>query len=87
MQVGGPLMTSPEACIGCGACVYVCPVDCIKMVETAETRTIVKWEREIPLKKCTECGWPFMPNFQALKFRKMADLPKGFFDKCQDCRK
>ncbi|MBU1536173.1 4Fe-4S binding protein, partial [Myxococcota bacterium] len=87
MHVGGPLMTTPEACIGCGACVYVCPVDCIKMVDTAEERVIVKWDRHLPLKKCESCGWPFMPNFQALQFKKMADIPREFFTKCQDCRR
>ncbi|MBU1221055.1 (2Fe-2S)-binding protein [Myxococcota bacterium] len=86
-KVGGPLMESPEDCIGCAACVYVCPTDCIKMTETAEARTIVKWDRVLPMKKCAECGWPFMPNFQALQFRKMTEVPKEFFSLCPDCRK
>ena len=87
LTVGGPFMESPEDCIGCGACVYVCPVNCIKMEQTAETRKIVKWDRELPMRKCETCGYPFMPNFQVLRFKKWADMPGEFFKVCPDCRK
>ncbi|PKN46076.1 MAG: (2Fe-2S)-binding protein, partial [Deltaproteobacteria bacterium HGW-Deltaproteobacteria-17] len=87
LTMGGPFMESPEDCIGCGACVYVCPVNCIKMEQTAETRKIVKWNRELPMRKCETCGYPFMPNFQVLRFKKWADMPGDFFKVCPDCRK
>ncbi|MBU1242025.1 (2Fe-2S)-binding protein [Myxococcota bacterium] len=87
LTVGGPFMESPEDCIGCGACVYVCPVNCIKMEQTAETRKIVKWDRELPMRKCETCGYPFMPNFQVLRFKKWADMSGDFFKICPDCRK
>lgn len=87
LDVGGPFLESPEDCIGCGACVYVCPMDCIKMEQNAETRKIVKWDRELPMRKCETCGYPFMPNFQVLRFKKWADMPGDYFKICADCRK
>ncbi len=87
LDVGGPFLENPEDCIGCGACVYVCPMDCIKMEQTFETRKIVKWNRELPMRKCESCGYPFMPNFQVLRFKKWADIPGDFFKVCPDCRK
>ncbi len=87
LDVGGPFMKSPEDCIGCGACVYVCPVDCIKMEIKHQVLTIKKWNRKILMRTCNSCGYPFMPDFQAQKFKKDLELDPHFFDLCVDCRK
>jgi len=47
-KVGPPLEINPKACIACGACVYVCPTNCIKMEETEKERTIVRWGSGTP---------------------------------------
>jgi bidirectional [NiFe] hydrogenase diaphorase subunit len=82
----GPPFRDPKACIACGACVYVCPVDCIKMEETGEERTIVRWERTLPMKKCTVCGRSFAPWYQLEVIKEKAKLPKDFLNVCPDCR-
>lgn len=41
------IKVNPEICIGCGACVPVCPVDAISMVEG---KAIIDHET------CIECG-------------------------------
>jgi bidirectional [NiFe] hydrogenase diaphorase subunit len=82
----GPPFRDPKACIACGACVYVCPVDCIKMEETAEERTIVRWERTLKMKKCTVCDRSFAPWYQLEYIKERAKLPKDFLDICPDCR-
>ncbi|MDA3864288.1 MAG: 2Fe-2S iron-sulfur cluster-binding protein [Deltaproteobacteria bacterium] len=86
MDVGGPLLDVPQDCIGCGACAYVCPTDCIGLKDDGEKRYLEKWDRELPLMKCRECGWPFMPAFQAIKFNESTKVPKDFFKLCPDCR-
>jgi len=82
----GPPFRDPQACIACGACVYVCPADCIKMEETEEERTIVRWERTLPMKKCTVCGRSFAPWYQLDVIKERAKLPKDFLNICPDCR-
>ena len=82
----GPPFRDPKACIACGACVYVCPVDCIKMEETEEERTIVRWERTLPMKKCMVCERSFAPWYQLEYIKERAKLPKDFLDICPDCR-
>ncbi len=82
----GPPFRDPKACIACGACVYVCPVDCIKMEETEKERTIVRWERTLPMKKCKTCGQSFAPWYQLEYIKEKVRLPKDFLDVCPDCR-
>ena len=82
----GPPFRDSKACIACGACVYVCPVDCIKMEETDEERTIVRWERTLPMRKCTVCDRSFAPWYQLEVIKERAKLPKDFLDVCPDCR-
>ena len=81
-----PYDETAEDCIGCGACVFVCPTDCIGMSETGGIRTIERWHRRLPLKTCSVCGRHFAPTFQLNKFAEWTGLPRGHFDKCPDCR-
>ena len=53
----GKRMVSPydeanQACIGCAACVVVCPTDCIGFKEENGIRTIERWHRDLPMKNC-----------------------------------
>ena len=82
----GPPFRDPKTCIACGACVYVCPVDCIKMEETDEERTIVRWERTLPMKKCKVCDRSFAPWYQLEYIKDRAKLSRDFLDICPDCR-
>ncbi len=81
-----PFLSEAMSCIACGACVVVCPVDVIKMKEEGEQRTIIRWKRTLPMKKCKICGNTFAPWFQLEKFREKAKLPKDFYEVCYTCR-
>ncbi len=85
-DVGGPFKDIPLDCIGCGACVYICPVNCIKEEQLPSMRSIVKWKRDLPMQVCTKCGYPFAPTFQLLKFQQQTGLPWSYFTVCPDCR-
>jgi NADH dehydrogenase/NADH:ubiquinone oxidoreductase subunit G len=79
-EVGTPYMESPQNCIACGACAYVCPTNCIEFVEEDNMRKVKKWNRELPLAK-DEAGRPFAPEFQLEYFVKKAALAKDFYKK------
>jgi NADH dehydrogenase/NADH:ubiquinone oxidoreductase subunit G len=85
-DVRAPFGDPSKECIGCGACVEVCPVDCIGMEETPTRRKIVRWERDLPMKVCESCGYPFMPTFQALHFARKKGMSFDDFKLCPDCR-
>lgn len=82
-----PPFGDPMACIACGACVYVCPTDCIKMEEHNDERTIVRWKRTLKMQPCQSCGRPFAPLFQLNWIIDKAHLPKDFYALCPVCRK
>lgn len=82
-----PPFGDPMACIACGACVYVCPTDCIKMEERGDERTIVRWKRTLKMQPCQSCGRPFAPLFQLNWIIEQAHLPEGFYELCPVCRK
>jgi NADH dehydrogenase/NADH:ubiquinone oxidoreductase subunit G len=44
----------PVACIGCGACYNVCPVDAIAMEDQLGQRRI--WQKSFELVRCASCG-------------------------------
>jgi len=83
-----PFEKEPEECIGCGACVYVCPTDCIKMEDVGETRNILRWQRRLKLQSCKKCGQNYAPQAQlAFLQQRIKELPPAdWFDLCPDCR-
>jgi bidirectional [NiFe] hydrogenase diaphorase subunit len=85
-QMVAPYDETAEACIGCGACVYVCPTDCIGMTEDQGVRHILKWHRDLPLKACQKCGRGFAPTFQLNHFAATIKVDRTHFDVCPDCR-
>jgi ferredoxin len=86
-----PFYDFPEACIACGSCAYVCPVDAIKLEDVGDTRIITMpnprmKKMEFKLKKCKTCGNYWAPERQLDYIIRQADLPADAFDNCPDCR-
>ncbi len=92
-ECGTPYLSGESTCIGCGACVYVCPTECIHMEDRDGVRTIwhedagVKTSvRQFKLKYCKVCGAPLGPEYQLEYIRKKVGLPEDFHDLCPGCR-
>lgn len=81
-----PYDETAEACIGCGACVTVCPTDCIGLSEADGKRTIHKWHRDLPLSACAKCGRPYFPTFMLTEFSKRTGIDRKTLEICPNCR-
>ncbi len=81
---GTPYKKASATCIGCGACVYVCPTNAITMKDSTGIRKI--WGREFTMHACSACGNHFIPDAQIDFIVKTTGKERTFFDKCPDCR-
>lgn len=82
--VGTPYNEKSDVCIGCGACVYVCPTGHIEMTSTGDKRKI--WERTFKMQACTKCGKFFAPVDQLKFISKKTGTPLEELNICTECR-
>lgn len=83
-KVGTPFLENSMDCIGCGACAFACPTQCISLTEKDGIRKI--WEREFKLAVCPVCGNYYAPIDQLEMIRKQVNLPPDHFKVCFSCR-
>jgi len=82
--VGTPYNEKSDVCIGCGACVYVCPTGHIEMTSTEDKRKI--WGRIFKMQACTKCGKFFAPVDQLKFISKKTGTPLEELKICTECR-
>lgn len=82
--VGTPFMEKSDVCIGCGACVYVCPTGHIVMTSTENKRKI--WGRTFKMQACEKCGKYFAPVDQLKYISKKTGTPLKEMMICTNCR-
>ena len=73
------------ACIGCLMCATNCPTNAIPFQETENSRTI--WNRDFELLHCEDCGKPIGTPQQLDHYAAKNNLPRSYFDKCDECRR
>lgn len=79
---------TPEKCIACGSCAYICPTQAVTLADNQGLRVIntPSVKMEFKLKACTKCGSFYAPEKQLEYMAKAAKLPIEKFDLCPDCR-
>lgn len=85
-QVGSPFFLQSDACIGCGACAYVCPTGAIQIEDQDGQRFLRTWNTVVPLKPCPTCGQTF--GSEAMIFlRDLAEASTDLWGVCPACRR
>lgn len=70
-SINTPWYDVSSACVGCGACAYVCPADAVDIEDTPSDRIMVTWHNtQLKLKDCAEFKMPFTSERQVEYLRK-----------------
>ncbi|NOZ87821.1 MAG: hypothetical protein GXP49_16485, partial [Deltaproteobacteria bacterium] len=87
-KVGPPFDEPSDKCIGCGACAFVCPTNCIKVIDSAQGREIPRWGVNFEWQRCKRCGKPVGTKEQVARLKEQnPQLAEDLFDLCIDCRR
>jgi bidirectional [NiFe] hydrogenase diaphorase subunit len=85
-EVGSPFHLQSEACIGCGACAYVCPTGAVKIEDVDGQRILRSWNTIVLLKPCPECGQPYAPE-PMIFLRDLVEASEHLWGICPACRR
>jgi bidirectional [NiFe] hydrogenase diaphorase subunit len=83
-KVTTPFDEPSDVCIGCGACVVMCPTGHIYMEDRNGVRTV--WKKKFELAKCPRCGRYHAPVEQLRYISQRSGTPLDELLVCQDCK-
>ena len=88
-KVETPIEVEADACIGCGACAFVCPTGVIYVNDDMKegVRRIQQWHGEYKMAACKSCGKYFTTEKHIEYLKKKINLPGYIFENCPDCKK
>jgi ferredoxin len=82
------IVFSPDKCIACGSCAYICDAGAVTTADVGDKRVILtpSGKMEFKLKKCRECGDYWIPKKQLEYMAQKTNIPLESLDICSDCR-
>jgi len=87
--VSTPFSGENPACLGCKACVSVCPTRAIEAEDSGDERIMKSWgETKVKMRQCPVCGNYYLPDSLSEKAYAKINPPlsKKIQDMCPKCR-
>ncbi|MHB9130861.1 MAG: 2Fe-2S iron-sulfur cluster-binding protein [Armatimonadota bacterium] len=84
--ISTPYGEQAEECIGCAACVFICPTQALHYEDMGGERTMTEFHTSLPLVKCPSCGKPFATDKQIAKVQQRLNIPEEVARTCPKCR-
>ena len=85
-RVNTPFGGPSESCIGCNACVTLCPTGHIRSVDKGAVRDLKTWQTRLEMIRCDVCGQGYIPAKEFEHIR--AKLGKAPLEKiCPGCQR
>ncbi len=85
-KVTTPFDEPPDVCLGCGACVYVCPTGAALERRGDLAHVIEPWGIEVELEKCKVCGRRFAPKPALDRVVEKLGWEPEYLRVCHECR-
>jgi len=91
-EVAVPFFRDSQECVGCGACVFVCPTGHIRMQDAAvrgpepDERVMETWQTRLELQQCSTGGRAFATKRLLEHAAQGRETAEGFRDTCPRCR-
>jgi len=82
------IVFSPDKCIACGSCVYICDEGAVIIADDGDKRIMLtpSGRMEFKLKQCSKCNDYWIPEKQLEYMTQKTNIPLKMFDLCPDCR-
>ena len=87
--VSTPFSGENPACLGCKACVSVCPTHAIGTMDSGDERVMTSWgDTKVKLRQCPVCGNYYLPDILAEKVYAKINPPlsEEIREMCPKCR-
>ena len=81
-----PFGDQSEECIGCGACVFICPTGALHYEDIDGQRVLKELNTTVPLVACRSCGEFFATEEQLTRIRERLNLPDELVETCLACK-
>jgi len=85
-SIASPFRKNADDCIGCGACVFICPTEALHYEDMDGIRRFRELNTEVPMAHCRVCGEPFAPAKQIAGMQEKLKLPEELAFTCPRCR-
>jgi len=86
-QIVSPFQIAKNQCIGCEACINICPTGAIVAKLDKERFTIKEWGVELEMKTCETCGKSFAPTVYWQKLQSLISIKDEIYKICPECRR
>jgi ferredoxin len=86
-SVTTPFDAQADECIGCGACVFICPTGALHYEDVDGRRIMKELHTEVPMVSCSRCGRPFAAAEQVALVRQRVPVSPETAEMCPGCRK